>query len=241
MEIQFIKETLYILAIFISNIIQSLTGFAGVMLSIPPTILLYGVDTAKAVINIVSWIVCVIVAIKNRQYIDTKNLTKIIVLMLVGMGIGIKLYTMIDAQILVPIYGAIIILVALKNILLKPYEGTLPNYIAVPILIGAGIIHGMFVSGGSLLVIYLVATFKDKNTFRANVSAVWSILNMVLMITDFQKGLYTTNLAYLLILAIIPMAIAMYIGNKMHKNINQKNFNRLTYGLLLVAGTMIVI
>lgn len=241
MEITYAKETLYILAIFISNIIQSLTGFAGVMLSIPPTILLYGVDTAKAVINIVSWAVCIIVAIKNRQYIDTKNLAKIIILMLLGMGIGIKLYTMIDAQILVPFYGAIIVMVALKNILMKPYDGELSNYIAIPLLIGAGIIHGMFVSGGSLLVIYLVATFKNKNTFRANVSAVWSILNMVLMITDWKKGLYTSELAYLLILAIIPMAIAMYIGNKIHKNINQKMFNRLTYGLLLAAGTMILI
>ena len=36
-------------AVFISNIVQALTGFAGVMLSIPPTILLYGPDMAKAV------------------------------------------------------------------------------------------------------------------------------------------------------------------------------------------------
>ena len=34
-------------AVFISNIVQALTGFAGVMLSIPPTILLYGPDMAK--------------------------------------------------------------------------------------------------------------------------------------------------------------------------------------------------
>lgn len=241
MELQNIKEWIFMLAIFISNIIQSLTGFAGVMLSIPPTILLYGPDTAKAVINIVSWAVCIIVAIMNRKYLKTKEVTKIVVFMLVGMYFGIQMYAMVDAHILIPIYGAIIVLVALKNILFKPYKGKIPDYIAIPILIGAGVIHGMFVSGGSLLVIYLVSAFQDKNEFRANVSAVWSILNIVLMYADIKKGLYTMDLAYLLILSIIPIIIAMYIGNKIHKKINQKTFNNLTYGLLLAAGAMIII
>ena len=88
MELQNIKEWIFMIAIFISNIIQSLTGFAGVMLSIPPTILLYGPDTAKAVINIVSWAVCIIVAIMNRKYLKTKEVTKIVVFMLVGMYFG---------------------------------------------------------------------------------------------------------------------------------------------------------
>lgn len=44
---EFVKLALFMLAVFISNIVQALTGFAGVMLSIPPTILLYGPDMAK--------------------------------------------------------------------------------------------------------------------------------------------------------------------------------------------------
>ena len=46
-----IKYLLFAIAIFISNIVQALTGFAGVMLSIPPSILLFGPDTAIAEIN----------------------------------------------------------------------------------------------------------------------------------------------------------------------------------------------
>lgn len=44
---EFVKLALFMLAVFISNIVQALTGFAGVMLSIPPTILLYGPDMPK--------------------------------------------------------------------------------------------------------------------------------------------------------------------------------------------------
>lgn len=80
-------------AVFISNIIQALTGFAGVMLSIPPTILLYGPDMAKAVINVICWLVCVLLMVQNRKYINPKELFRIVAFMLVGMAIGIHLYT----------------------------------------------------------------------------------------------------------------------------------------------------
>ena len=85
---EFVKLALFMLAVFISNIVQALTGFAGVMLSIPPTILLYGPDMAKAVINAICWLVCALLMYQNRQYINPKELLRIVVFMLVGMAIG---------------------------------------------------------------------------------------------------------------------------------------------------------
>ena len=74
---EFVKLALFMAAVFISNIIQALTGFAGVMLSIPPTILLYGPDMAKAVINVICWLVCVLLMVQNRKYINPKELFRI--------------------------------------------------------------------------------------------------------------------------------------------------------------------
>lgn len=236
-----VKLTLFAIAIFVSNIVQALTGFAGVMLSIPPSILLFGPDMAKAVINAVCWGVCVMLAWQNRAYINKKEILRICLFMLMGMAIGIYLYSIVNASILVPFYGAIIVAAALKNILMKPSDKDLPLWIAIPVLLGAGIIHGLFASGGALLVIYLVATFRDKNTFRANVAAVWCVLNFVLMVTDFEKGLYNAQFFTLIAYSIPPLVIAVYLGNKIHHMINQKMFNRVTYGLLLMSGSMILI
>ena len=223
------------------NIVQALTGFAGVMLSIPPTILLYGPDMAKAVINVICWLVCAYLMVKNREYINKKELGRIILFMLIGMAAGIYLYNIVDARILVPVYGLLIVGVALKNLLLKPSGASLPDWVAIPVLLGAGIIHGMFASGGALLVVYLASAFRDKNAFRANVASVWTVLNLVLMFTDYEKGLYNTEFFELLGIGVIPLVIAVYLGNKIHSMINQQMFNRLTYGLLLAAGSMILV
>ena len=116
---EFVKLALFMAAVFISNIIQALTGFAGVMLSIPPTILLYGPDMAKAVINVICWLVCVLLMVQNRKYINPKELFRIVAFMLVGMAIGIHLYNVVNQAILVPLYGGIIVAVALKNLFMK--------------------------------------------------------------------------------------------------------------------------
>ena len=41
--------------------------------------------------------------------------------------------------------------------------------------------------------------------------------------------------------AIIPLLLAVYIGNKIHSRINQRMFNYSTYGLLLLSGAMILV
>lgn len=236
-----VKLALFALAVFVSNIVQALTGFAGVMLSIPPSMILFGPDMAKAVINAICWLVCAVLMWQNRQYINKKEILRIVGFMLIGMAAGIYLYSIVNPKILQPLYGAIIVAAALKNILMKQSDHALPNWISIPVLLGAGVIHGMFASGGALLVVYLVATFRDKNSFRANVAAVWTVLNLVLMFSDFEKGLYNTEFAQLFLLSLVPLAIAMYLGNKIHGMINQKMFNRVTYGLLLLSGSLILL
>lgn len=144
-------------------------------------------------------------------------------------------------QIIGPVYGGIIVAAALKNLLVKPSEKPMSHWLSAVILIGAGIIHGMFASGGALLVVYLAATYHNKYTFRANVAAVWSCLNLVLMFKDFEKGMFNAQALHLMLIAIILLRLAVYIGNKIHSRINQRMFNYSTYCLLLLSGAMILL
>lgn len=236
-----LKFVIFATAIFVSNIVQALTGFAGVMLSIPPSMLLFGPDMAIAVINALCWGVSVVLAWRNRRYLNLKGVLTIVGFMLSGMAIGVKLYSLVSPQIIGPVYGGIIVAAALKNLLVKPSEKPMSHWLSAVILIGAGIIHGMFASGGALLVVYLAATYHNKYTFRANVAAVWSCLNLVLMFKDFEKGMFNAQALHLMLIAIIPLLLAVYIGNKIHSRINQRMFNYSTYGLLLLSGAMILL
>lgn len=236
-----VKCLAFAAVIFFANVIQAVTGFAGVMLALPPSMLLFGPDMAKAAVNAVNWAACAYLAWHNRAYLVRREFFRIIGWMLAGIAAGLWLYGAVDAALLIPLYGAIIIAVALKNLLLKRSDRPLPRWAPVPILFGAGVIHGMFVSGGALLVLYLAATFRDKHAFRANASAVWAVLNLFLMIADFEKGLYDAEFFTLTALAFLPLGAAVWLGNAIHSRINQSLFNHLTYGLLLLSGAMIIL
>lgn len=45
------KELLFLLVLFVSNVIQAITGFAGTVLAMPPSVYLLGLDHAKVVLN----------------------------------------------------------------------------------------------------------------------------------------------------------------------------------------------
>ena len=124
----FLKLSLYLFIVFYSNVVQALTGFAGVMLSIPPLIFLYGPDISKGVINILSWLICLLIAWQNRRYTNWTQVRHIVLYMIAGMAVGIFLYRHIDVSFLIPLYGLIIVCVALKTPFLQPWDKPLPEW-----------------------------------------------------------------------------------------------------------------
>ena len=126
---------------------------------------------------------------------------------------------------------------AVKNLFFQAEEDRqLPKPVLLMILLAAGIIHGMFVSGGALLVVYMSSIIREKGEFRATVSAVWVVLDTVLMVTQIRSGLFTGENVRLMLWAMIPLAVSVLLGGWLHQRINQKLFTKLTYVLLIVSG-----
>lgn len=233
-------EGIFILVLFIANIIQAITGFAGTVLAMPASAYLIGLANAKVVLNALAIVSGLMIGALNFRYIRWKELGKIVVFMLVGMFAGIQICNYIPTEdMLLRIYGVIIILIALKNILVKK-EMNLSNGALLVVLLLAGVIHGMFVSGGALLVIYAVQTIKDKNTFRATVAPVWVVLNTVMMVSQMSAGLYTQANIHYILLSIIPLFAATYIGGKLAQKMKQQTFLNITYVLLIISGVSLL-
>ena len=47
-----IKNILFLIVVFLTNIIQCITGFAGTVLAMPFSIMLVGYDVAKPILNV---------------------------------------------------------------------------------------------------------------------------------------------------------------------------------------------
>ncbi len=235
------KEIIFLFVLFVANVIQAITGFAGTVLAMPPSMYLLGMDDAKVVLNVMALLSGLMIAVMSYHHMNKKELAKICVFMVVGMEIGIQTCKAVPSEkFLLVLYGIIIILIAGKN-LLYHREHTLPKGVLLVVLLLAGVIHGMFVSGGALLVVYATQVLKDKEEFRATIAPVWVVLNSVLLASQVRQGALDNYNIRLILISVIPLFIATWVGKKLVKKVSQRTFLNLTYVLLLVSGLSLIL
>jgi uncharacterized membrane protein YfcA len=235
------KIILLFLIILISNTIQGITGFAGTILAMPFCILLIGIDNSKQILNLLGMLASIWIVARAYKNICWREFFKIIILMLLGLFIGMKVYSMYSPTILLKILGIFILFVSLMGVLQKNKTRSKSKIVLSAILLLAGIIHGIFVVGGPLVVIYATYKLKDKANFRATLSLVWIILNGLILIKGIKLGQFNREVMGLLIPSIMALGFGMALGEVLYKKMNQNLFMRITYILLFISGISILI
>lgn len=234
------QSILFLLVIFLANIIQGITGFAGTVLAMPFSIMLLGIDTAKPLLNIITLVACLIIVIESYKNIVWPEFIKMTLIMLVGVFIGEYIYTLFPIDVLLTIYAVFIIVLALKGLFFKK-EFNINDTVLIGIIIAAGMIHGMFISGGPLLIIYAAKKLPDKAQFRATLSPVWMILSTYLLIKQVILGLITAPIITLSLVSIPVLIIAIIIGKILYTRMSQETFMKISYILLLISGISLLL
>ncbi len=230
----------FLLTVFVSNTIQVITGFAGAMLAMPMSIRLIGLEPAKTILNIVTMASCVYVVICRWKQIDVRELLKILLFMGTGLFAGIWLLKVFAPALFLKCYGVLILMIALKKLFVRR-EFELPKALLYLCLPAAGLVHGMFLSGGSFLIVYAVWALPDKERFRSTVSAMWVVLNSLLLIEHYQSGYFTFQVWELLLFSAVPFLLAVFLGNKLVSRMSPKHFLLLTHLLLLISGIIVLV
>lgn len=235
-----LEKIIFMFILFVANVIQTITGFAGNLIAMPVSIQVVGIDSAKAVINIVTLVACLYLSIVYRRNINWKILKRILLGMILGMIVGVWLFPYFSVEIWIRIYGILILCIAMKKICIKK-EVNLPKAISILVIFLAGIIHGMFLSGGALLVIYAVTVLKDKKEFRATIAPVWVVMDGLLIYNHYELGYYTYENLVLIVVSMIPLILSVWIGNLLFQRINREVFLNVTYFLLILSGISAII
>ena len=198
---------LFFLVILAANIIQGITGFAGTILAMPFGIMLIGFSQSKPILNVLAILSGLYVLLGNRSAVNKKELKKIILWMIPGMLAGFLIKDLLVGKEiwLQRALGVFVVGLAIYGLispLIKKGESEKSNALYTALLPAAGVIHGIFVSGGPLLIGYLTGKIKEKTSFRATISTVWVLLNSLILVDDIRTGLWNPKLLLILALAV---------------------------------------
>ena len=269
---QSIRIFLFLLVVLFANIMQTITGFAGTVLAMPFSIILIGSDLSRLILNILGLLASLGVAVINFKSINWKEVIKICVIMLVGMVAGYLIlgYAQISKQILLIILAAFVLLFTVigcyttfikkENVQDAPVvsengevqqgevtfkEPIYKEILLYAILVVSGVVHGMYVCGGPLLIIYATKKLKGKDEFRSTLSFVWVVLNIVNLVRDIIAGnfaiLNSIESIAALVMAIFLLTVAIAIGTLLARRMGKKKFMIVTYVLMAISAISLIL
>lgn len=102
-------------------------------------------------------------------------------------------------------------------------------------LLAGGVVHGIYGSGGPLMVWASSQRLSEKAKLRATLAATWTILSVVLLVQYASLGLLGPRSLIASATLLPAVAAARWIGDALHDRVSEQAFRRLVY-LLLLAG-----
>lgn len=158
----------------------------------------------------------------------------------IGAAVGLVLFHVPAKDALSLVFGVFVVGLSVFQ-LAKPSSGELRWPVRLGLLALGGIAHGLFGTGGPMIVYVMRRRLADKRAFRATLAVLWLVLNVALLINYASAHLYTRSVAEaggVIALAIVP---GLIIGEHVHRKLDAARFERVVWVVLLLAGAALAV
>ncbi len=227
-------------------------GFGGTVLALPALAILtpglHVTETLVPVLALGNIVCCIGIVWVGHKDLVWKEYAIIVCWAALGLPLGFWLAGYAPEAMLRLVLGGFILAVAAVNIarMWKPDtdvempQGPVMRFLLRLALVTGGIIHGMFTTGGPLLVIYATKALRTKGLFRVTLALVWLTLNIIMVTGWLLHGRIAPHVWPLAGITIPFIILAVFVGDHFHHRIPEALFRKVVYLLLLVAGASLV-
>jgi len=234
--------------VFLSFGIEAALGFGCNVLALTMAVHFYPLDTLLPVLVGLNLLVSAYIVLRHRRAIDWPVLLRrVLPLMLLGLPAGMLLLYAGSGGALKLGFGVFVVglsLIELVRLLIARRSAApvrpLPTWQAVIVLLGGGLMHGLYASGGPMAVYFSSRALPDKGAFRATLSLLWLLLNLILMVGYVVRGMVTWETARLWALLLPALALGIVGGEWLHNKVDAWTFRLLIFALLLAGGSVLV-
>jgi uncharacterized membrane protein YfcA len=230
------------LIVFASFLVEAAAGFGSMVVALTLGALWFSVNELLAWLVPVNLVLSAYLVARDWRSIRWRFLaTRMVPLMALGLGLGTLVATQAaQTSWLKPTFGAFVMAVAAWQLRASTSTRPLPALGRITALVGAGVIHGIFATGGPLAVFVAARELPEKAAFRGTLSMLWLVLNVLVMPRLVADGDVTTQTLSTSALMLVPLALGIGAGEWVHHRLAEEKFRRVVAGLLLVAGGVLL-
>jgi uncharacterized membrane protein YfcA len=236
---------LYLLAglcIFAGHLVAGIAGFGNQIVALPLLAMLVGLSAGKCTLVVLGTLMYAILTLRWHEHINRRQLTIIVVLAGVGLVIGMYLFERFDhyEHAMRIALGVFVLLIGVQGVTWPTLLKLVPRPIARALVLAGGIVHGLFTTGGPLLVIYAQRAMPHKSEFRSTLGVMWIILNGGLMIGWTTTHSWSDQTLTLCLVGLPFLLAGLTIGEYLHHKLDGPQFRAFVNAVLIVNGLVLI-
>ena len=230
-----------LLIIAISAFIQGVTSFGFSLIALPLLALLMPMNQIVPLLVVCSLFLNAVMLWSLHRHVVIRLIRVLLVGGVVGIPIGIWILSRISGDILKLAAGVVIILVSVVLLSGNRWQLKEPKVFYFPLGLFSGIMQGSLSLSGPPLVLFLSNQGVDKQTFRANLTAFFTAMNLLSLPGFIISGVMDQSALSVSVYALPGMIIGVVMGNMVASKMPEDLFRKGSLALMCLAGVMAVV
>jgi uncharacterized membrane protein YfcA len=231
--------------VFVGFLVEAAAGFGGMVVSLTLGALFLPLGHLLGVLVPVNLVLSSYLLARGFKHVHWRFLgTRLVPLMAVGLAFGVLLARTTQTGWLKPVFAAFVVVVAAQQ-LVQLRSAAAPSrlnpFVAGAWLVGGGFIHGVFATGGPPTVYVASRELPEKAVFRASLSAVWVLLNLMLLPRLWLEGNLSASSMGTSGVLLLPLVFGIAAGEWIHHRLDERRFKVAVAALLLCAGLTLLV
>lgn len=229
----------------LASTVQTAIGFGATLIVVTLGALRVPIAQLLPVLVPLSCLATASIVVTDRAHVDWRLLLgRILPLMAPGCVLGALVADRLAADAARQAYGVLVVVLAATSLwtlrraradAAAPASGRGAPWIAL-----AGLVHGLYATGGPLLVHAVDRLALSPRAFRGTLAGVWLALNLGLTASFAAQGRVDAGTATCSAALLPALGVGLALGQRVHAGLDARTLRTLVLGLLLVAGAALV-
>jgi uncharacterized protein len=183
---------------------------------------------------------------EDRKHVSWRELARLVPGCLVGIAIGLYVFTILSSETLAKWLGVMVLLYGLYSLAGTFRADVKPKFSpAIAAAFGGfgGGITGTVVGtlGSVFFAMYFDAIRLAKEQYRATMTAILMTLTVIRGIGYWAVGEFTREVLIVAALLFVPMLIGIFIGSRFHHGMSELTFRRTVSIALIASGLALLV
>jgi len=235
---QYSTTSLVILIVtaFIAGLARGFSGFGSALIFMPLASSVIGAQLASPLLLLIDFLTTLTLIPNAAKRADKRDVSIISIGALIGIPLGTMVLALADPLLVRWIIALLII--SLLVLLMSGWR--FHGQPTVPLTISVGFTGGFFgglaQAGGPPVVLYWLREAAVAAVTRANIILYFAIGDVLIVISYFFGGLWTTTVVGLAVITGPLFGLGLWIGSKLFGAASDETFRRICYALIAVSA-----